>query len=83
MASGLERFNGPVLYILSGRDLVAQEFRSVSGGSKRWRALMRRPLCTVVEFPQADHTFTDAQQNEAAMRTTLDFLSRSVADAQL
>ena len=67
-------FTGKVLYILSGRDLTAQEFREVSRSSKRWRALMDDPRCTIVEFPEADHTFSSPTQSAAATQATLSFL---------
>ena len=55
---GLERYRGPVLFVLSGRDLTAGEFKDVLGDSKRWSRLLESPRCTRHDVAAADHTFS-------------------------
>jgi len=58
MANGLERFEGEVLFILSGQDLTAKEFDEVCRRSKRWKQLLRRDTVSIAREPEADHTFS-------------------------
>jgi len=74
MASGLEQFDGPVLFILSGRDLTAGEFQDTVSASPRWRELMDRPRIRVEELPEADHTFSRRQWRDDVARRTLAWL---------
>jgi uncharacterized protein len=53
--AALARFKGPVLVMLSGADLTAQEFAGVAG-SPKWAALMKDPRFTRRDLPKADHT---------------------------
>ncbi len=57
MEDGLRRFRGRVLLILSGNDLVAQEFRGLVEGASRWRALLEDDRVTRHDLPEANHTF--------------------------
>ena len=58
MAAGLARFNGPVLVMLSGADLTAQEFSDLCAAAPAWKRLMADPRVTRKMLPQADHTFS-------------------------
>ncbi len=60
MLEGLVLFRGPVLVILSGRDLTADEFRDTIRASPRWRRLMKEPRVSTHELAAADHTFSSA-----------------------
>ncbi|MBP7710911.1 MAG: hydrolase 1, exosortase A system-associated [Gammaproteobacteria bacterium] len=60
MASSFARFRGPVLIILSGRDLTADEFRDTIRTSPGWRRLMKEPRVSTHELAEADHTFSSA-----------------------
>ncbi len=74
MADGLRRFNGPVLLMLSGDDLVAKEFLDLcrSGGSA-WDGLLSRPLLRREDLPDADHTFASAAWRAQVEAWTLSF----------
>ncbi len=58
MAEGLERFDGRVLFILSGNDLTAREFVDVTSSRRRWKRLFSRQGVERRELPEADHTFS-------------------------
>lgn len=57
MEEGLRRFDGPVLLILSGNDLTAQEFKDLVSRTPRWQALFAQPRVTRRELAAANHTF--------------------------
>lgn len=58
MYQGLRRFSGPVLCILSGDDLTAQEFSDLTNGSRPWKKLMAEPRITRLDLAEANHTFS-------------------------
>lgn len=60
MAAGWKRFGGRVLLVLSGsRDLTAQEFVGHAGSAPEWQGLLQMPKVRRLDFPAADHTFSD------------------------
>jgi exosortase A-associated hydrolase 1 len=77
MAEGLATFPGPVLLILSGRDLTATEFLEHSQGSRAWMKLLGRPNLSRHDFPDADHTFSSERSRQEIEVCTLEWLSRS------
>ncbi|KFI22364.1 hydrolase [Nitrosococcus oceani] len=54
----LAQFQGQVLFILSGKDLTADEFRDTISASAAWRRLLRSKNIERRELPAADHTFS-------------------------
>lgn len=60
MADGLDSFRGPVLFIMSGRDLTAREFDVVCRESPRWRELTARRNVSWARIPDSDHTFSSS-----------------------
>ena len=58
MLSGLQRFSGSVLFILSGDDLTAAEFKSTANKSRHWRRFFKEHRVTIKCFTEADHTFS-------------------------
>lgn len=70
MAEGLARFNGKTLFILSGEDLTADEFRDTIADSARWQKLMQDPSISREDLPDADHTFSRrCWRDDVAQRT--------------
>lgn len=76
MLRGLERFRGPVLLMLSGRDLTAQEFVSVTSSDSRWRRALDPGRFRRWELPEADHTFSTREWRAAVERETIEWLAR-------
>lgn len=74
VTEGLERFNGRVLFVFSGNDLVASEFKDMIKGSRRMRQLIKGPNITVCDHPQADHTFSRRQWRDEVGAWTADWL---------
>lgn len=58
MFTGLGRFQGRVLLIISGNDLTAQEFLDVVNGSPEWQKLLASSHVSRLDLPEATHTFS-------------------------
>jgi exosortase A-associated hydrolase 1 len=76
MAAGLKSFAGPVLIILSERDLTAKEFLEFAGSNSRWTGLLARANIERHNIPHADHTFSTAESRVEAESRTLEWLRR-------
>lgn len=71
MLQGAEHFAGPALWVLSGRDYTAKEFSELVAAQSRWQAVLRRDGQALREFPQADHTFSGLQDEQAMVQATV------------
>jgi exosortase A-associated hydrolase 1 len=58
MLQGLRRFDGRVLFVLSGNDLVSQEFRALVAGDRAWKAACTSPRVKTEMVADANHTFS-------------------------
>lgn len=58
-----EGFQGPVLLILSGKDLTAGEFVACAG-QPGWQTIVGRSGFRRLELPEADHTFSRRRQQD-------------------
>lgn len=68
MAAGLRTFGGPVLLILSGRDLTAKEFLDYGTSNPHWTGLIDRGNVSRHDMNDADHTFSsDRWRREVEM----------------
>jgi len=74
MEIGLDRFDGPILLLLSGRDLTAKEFEDFSGRSATWTSRFSSPRVTRLRMADADHTFSAAPSLGAACDNILHWL---------
>lgn len=74
MRECFKQLGKPVLLILSGRDLTADEFRMVVAGDSAWQVLLNDPLVTKHDFPQADHTFSSAAWRERVAEWTTSWI---------
>jgi exosortase A-associated hydrolase 1 len=73
-AEGLRRFPGRVLFLMSGRDLIAREFDDVTRSSEAWRGLMEQGRVQRVEIASADHTFSKPEAKREAQQTLLGWI---------
>ena len=62
MRTGLGVFKGPVLTVISGRDLTAAQFSERLSSDKKWIKTVKRVDVTLINFPEADHTLSEQQQ---------------------
>lgn len=74
MLDGLQRFSGPVLFILSGDDLTAREFADLAAQSPAWRRTMASPRIQCQTLPGADHTFSSRPSRTAATERVLKWI---------
>ncbi|MBB3223838.1 hydrolase 1, exosortase A system-associated [Pseudoduganella umbonata] len=58
MQAGWQGFSGPILLIISGADLTAQEFLDMVKASRQWRKLLAASRVQQRTLPAADHTFS-------------------------
>jgi exosortase A-associated hydrolase 1 len=82
MADGLDRFAGPVLLLLSGRDLTAREFVEHASSDLQWSALLARTTLDRRELPDADHTCSSARGRGDVERLAVEWLERVFADSR-
>ena len=74
MLAGLRRFKGPIMLVLSGRDLIAREFDELLRDSTDWQTELRRGGITRHDFVDADHTFSSAADRNQVVSWGLDWL---------
>ncbi len=74
MAEGLARFQGKTLFILSGEDLTAAEFRDTVRNSPRWRKLVETSRVNWRDFAEADHTFSRREWRDRVAKWTCAWL---------
>lgn len=73
-AEGLRRFTGPVLVLMSGRDLIAREFDEVTKSHAAWKGLLSDPRVRRLDIADADHTFSKPEDKAKAHGTLLEWL---------
>jgi exosortase A-associated hydrolase 1 len=76
MLAGLTNFAGPILLLISERDLTAQEFEDLCSANPRWRAAATRASVTRQRLPDADHTFAVRRHLDLANRVAVDWLDQ-------
>lgn len=74
MAQGWGRFGGPVLLLLSGDDLMVQEFLNTAQGSPAWTGLLGGAHETQKVWPAANHTFSTREWRDAVATATIEWL---------
>jgi exosortase A-associated hydrolase 1 len=74
MAEGWRRFAGPVLLILSGRDLTAKEFLEYAAAHQEWKGLLAQTNVRRIDLSDADHTFSDLRFQAEVEALTLSWL---------
>ncbi len=74
MLTGLEKFSGKVLLILSGNDLVAREFEDTVESSGAWQVLLDTPRFVRKDLPDADHTFSTRTWRDQVADWTRDWV---------
>jgi exosortase A-associated hydrolase 1 len=82
MLAGLRRFEGPILILISGRDLVASEFLDLCAREDDWRAAISSAQVRLQRLPGADHTFSSRSDLEQATRACVDWLEELSAAAR-
>jgi exosortase A-associated hydrolase 1 len=76
MAQAMGSFSGPILLVLSGRDLTSKEFLEYAKTNSRWRGLMQAANVERNDLPDADHTFSTAKFRGDVEAITLGWIKR-------
>lgn len=76
LLAGITRFQGPVMLVMSGRDLIAREFDELVRCSPAWQAQFAAKPVSRHDFPEADHTFSSAQQRDQVVSWSLAWLGQ-------
>lgn len=74
MYAGMRAFQGPVLVILSGADLTAQEFCDLARATPKWQRLLDARHVTQHRLDKADHTFSRKAWRDQVARWTGEWL---------
>ena len=75
MLAGLRQFEGPVLFLMSGRSMVSNEFDELINGDPSWQAVYNRPACKRVDLPDADQTFSDGDSRKRVNQEILHWVT--------
>jgi exosortase A-associated hydrolase 1 len=75
MKACLKKFNQPVLLILSGNDLTADEFREVVKSDIQWQELLKDEKIEQKTLLEADHTFSSALWREKVASWSLTWVN--------
>jgi hypothetical protein len=78
MLSGLQRFRGRVLFVLSLRDLTAQEFLEHVSAHPDWQSILTSSRTERLDLPDMDHTFSSQSGRDAVAHATAAFLGRVI-----
>ncbi len=73
-ATGMSRFKGRVLLLMSGNDYIAREFDEVVAASRAWDGLLTDTRVLRREIAGADHTFSRKHWKEAASDTIVGWI---------
>ncbi|OYU28540.1 MAG: hydrolase 1, exosortase A system-associated [Burkholderiales bacterium PBB2] len=79
MAFAWAQLKAPLLLILSGRDLTAKEFLEHAQADAAWQGLLQAPHVTRTDFPEADHTFSNAQARDQVAQATAAWLRQHLS----
>lgn len=75
MFKGLSRFDGRICLILSGKDLVADEFNQVLNENDWLNEASNKSKTVIHRVDDADHTFSSNQWRSQVERITLEFVN--------
>ena len=75
MLQGVNRFNGPIYVVLSGQDLVAQQFQQLATIDRAWKDSIEKPGVQVTKIPGADHTFSISAERRKFEQIMLDWFA--------
>lgn len=75
MLAGLQRFEGPVVFLLSGQSIVSKEFDELLASESGWAEVYRREGYKRIDFPEADQTFSTKNDREAASASVIEWVN--------
>ncbi len=82
MLEGLQSYRGKVLVMLSGNDLVAQEFMTLTRHDKHWKKICHSSSITHILLKNANHTFSSHIWRDEVANHTAHWLSHQISGTQ-
>lgn len=82
MKDRLISFGGRTLVVLSGRDLVAQEFKKLQSDDVEWRVLGEQTSLDTLELSSADHTFSSGADRRQVVQHLVTWLMSDVSETR-
>ena len=82
MLEGLKNYHGGVCILLSGNDLVAQEFMTLLRHDKHWSQASRASNITRSVLKNANHTFSSQTWRDEAANRTAQWLDKKFSETQ-
>jgi uncharacterized protein len=76
MANGWQNFKGPILLMLSERDLTAKAFQEHALADTHWAGALERPQLSLHSIKGADHTCSSATASRQMESLVMQWLSR-------
>jgi len=76
MLAGWQGYTGPILLIVSGADLTAQEFLDMAQASRQWRKLLAAPRVQRRTLAAADHTFSRREWRDQVAAWTAQWVAQ-------
>jgi hypothetical protein len=73
MCNGISGYSGRVLFILSGNDLTAGEFKNTVAASGAWQTVMKRKNVERRDLQDANHTFSRQDWRQQVINWTADW----------
>lgn len=77
MLHGVQSVKRPMLFLISERDLTAQQFDQLCEQDLAWKRAVSADLVRVVRLPGADHTFSSAADTGRVARHCVEWLGAS------
>lgn len=74
MAAGWDAVPGPILLFLSGQDYTAKEFLELASTDRNWARRLAEDKVSLVNVPDADHTFADTTSRKSVEQGTVEWL---------
>jgi len=74
LIDSIDRFKGSILFILSGNDLTAAEFKESMKNNKQWNKLIKRETITIKNIDEANHTFAKQEWRDQVAKWTLQWV---------
>jgi uncharacterized protein len=72
--TGFNRFKGPVMLVMSGRDLIAREFDDLIRNSASWQQAIAAKPTTRFDLKEGDHTFSSREWRNQVVAWGLSWL---------
>ncbi len=74
MREAMGRYDGPCLFVLSGDDLTAGEFKDLVAADRAWQKLLAGDAVTVEHLPEANHTFSRRSWRDRVATLSIDWV---------